>query len=132
MKLGGIVTKALNKADWIAGIASVISRYGGTNIGHLMQDLPKEIEWLMKDPLIRIQYKLFTSPHLYTQLFKLGMMGWLAGQTGLVDAKWGKAGMKVMKGAGIAALVLPGSGPMPRGATGQNFASAKPIGAYQY
>jgi hypothetical protein len=63
----------------------------------------------------QLKYKLLESTHAYTQAFKAGLGVWAFTQLmpGIIPNKYGSIAGKVALGAGIAALVLPGSGPKP-------------------
>ncbi len=110
-----MVSKISSKADLLAGAISVYYRMkeGGVP-GNFFHDIPNELKWLMEDPIARANYKLFQSPHLYTQLVKGGIFLYVLGETGILNKKYSVLGEKIAKGAGFAALLLPGSGPMPR------------------
>lgn len=115
MNIDGIIGKIEDKADWAAGIAAVYLRSleGDFPITDLPASIMTQLGFLFKDPVNIIKYKLWDSTHAYTGLFKIGALLWGAHQVGLVDARYGKIGEKIAKGAGIVALVLPGSGPVP-------------------
>jgi hypothetical protein len=72
-----------------------------------------------------LKYKLIDSPHAATTLFKIGIGAWIASELGVIPAKYGSLGKKVATGAGIAALITPGSGPNEnKSSIQENFRSA--------
>lgn len=112
--ISGIINKLEDKADWVAALASIYSRFGG--------DLSQAFNWYSQNALndllnvtltnpAMIKYKLLDSSHAYTSLFKISLLGWFAGEFGVIPKRYQDLAIKVMKGSGIAALTLPGSGP---------------------
>lgn len=116
ISLGGIKGKIVSKADIVAFLLAAYQRYPdmGRLADHYMNIDPSQYGGLgqalatLKDPKL-LKFKLWDSPHLYTTLFKGGVFAYLAAEMGLIDKKWKKTAVKVMKGSGAAALTLGGS-----------------------
>lgn len=116
MNIGGLKTKLINKADLIAFIASAYERYPDINrlFEHYTNFGEGGFLWQAGATLSDIhllRYKLWESSHLYTTLFKGGLIAYLATELGFIDKKWRKTLEKVLLGSGAAALTLGGSGP---------------------
>lgn len=111
MDIGGILSKIEDKADYAAAAVSIYSRMAETNMSleEYVQRIPAELQSFLRNPIPNIQWKLLNSPHLYTQLFKLGAVLYIGAEAGVIGAKWKTIGAKVAKGAGAVALMSMGS-----------------------
>jgi hypothetical protein len=65
--------------------------------------------------LWKITHKLFRAEHESASIFKIALIGRLIAETGIIPSEYKKLTEKVMLGAGLAALTLPGSGSLPSG-----------------
>lgn len=105
----GIMKKLTDKADLIAFLASGYYRFDGDTgrflRNYTSKDFMQNLKWAIKDP----KFFLWDSDHLYTQLFKGGVYAWLAAEFGIIQPKYKAIAKKVMWGAGVAAMTLPGS-----------------------
>jgi len=63
--------------------------------------------------------KLF-GKHAFGTLVKVGVGLWLAGELGIVPGRYADIGKKVATGAGVAALVMPGSSGSNSGSNSSN------------
>lgn len=104
---------------------------GGTNQGAL-----GELIATLTSPNYLI-FKLFQSNHLYTALVKIGIAGYVAGEVGLIPAKWKNVSKKVAWNAGLVSLILPGSGQRdprnnPNSSIQRNFQNAPLVSALSY
>ncbi len=133
MNFSGILAKLEDHADLIAGLAAAWERY--PNLDELMnyatnpQHIMMEMQATFGSGFAGLKYKLLDSPHLYTGLFKAGAALWILGQVDLIPKRYEDLGGKVAKGAGIAALLLPGSGPIPDVHNGLNSGSNRVFGS---
>jgi len=118
MNFKGITNKLMDKADWLAFLASGYMRYDG-DLGRLAGRyiaIKPALEELQRSLNPRVaQYKLFESPHAYTGIFQASLIGYIACELGVIPSKYKKALTKAMIGSGAAALTLPSSGPEPSG-----------------
>lgn len=105
----GIVNKLSKHADILAFIASGYYRFdgdfGGIIKNYTSKDFLQNLKFTLKNP----KYSLWDSDHLYTMLFKGGVFAYLAAELGIIAPKYKAIAKKVMTGAGIAAMTLPGS-----------------------
>lgn len=146
LKLGGITKKLEDNAAILAFAGSAYSRQpditalinhftnlntegissGSGNYGALGEAI------LTLTDMQQLKYKLIDSDHLYTTLFKVGIGAYLASEFGIIGAKWKSIGKDIAKGAGAAAIVLPGSGPRSNSnVTDSNFLAAPTINSMQ-
>ena len=70
--------------------------------------------------------------HLYSGIFKGGIFAYLLAEIDIIPAKYKKLAKDVMLGSGIAAVVLPGSGPSEQDAGRRNVALVSPPPNLQY
>lgn len=122
LNVSGIMGKLQKNADWVAGLASVYERFNGDLTWAwqwFTKDALNEVMNMLKNPQI-IKYKLLDSPHAYTGIFKMSLIAYLAAEAGLIAPKYKTLAVKAMKGSGVAALVLPGSGPIPENNSHRN------------
>jgi hypothetical protein len=137
MDIGNIGNKILNSveknATVLAAAAAMISRpmEDGQDFGTALQSLathftnlniPKDSQigqggyGALGEAYISITHpdilmrKLFNSNHMYSGMVKVGIVGWVLGELGVLPAKYANLAKKVATGAGIAAIALPGSG----------------------
>lgn len=104
-----VLNKIEEKADWAAALASAYFRIQEDNlsVGDIIANALPNLQASLTPG--GLEWKLWKSPHLFTLLFKAGVLAYLGSDFGLIGAKWKNIGAKVAKGAGAAALVLPGS-----------------------
>ncbi len=84
----------------------------------------------------QLKYKLWDAPHYSTGIFKAAAIVWAIGKiTGMVPTRYEKLAGKVALGAGLAALILPGSGPKENTiarSVSTNFNAAPLTTSYEY
>ena len=132
--LKGIQKKLMDKADWVAFLASTWERYDGNISGILGHYISLDPEHGFLNELRRnltnigsLKWSLWESPHLYTTIFKISTMARLGVEVGLIPPKYKKTLEKAMLGSGIAAITLPGSGPEPSSGSNRSLGSENPM-----
>ena len=77
-----------------------------------------------------LKFKLLESPHLYTMEFKLGIAAYIAGELGIIPAKYGELGKNIAIGGAIAAVTTGGPHNMSK-STRENAQAAPTMAAAQ-
>ena len=121
----------MDKADWITALLCAYQKFGG-NLEQIFShytstEVIREITDLRPE---NISYKLWRSDNTYTQIFKMGIYGYILAEIGIIPPKYKKTINKVLMGSGIAAMTLPGSGPA-RNSSG-NFGSSGNSETWRY
>lgn len=147
-----IISTVEKNATILAAAGSMLGRFAEGSpvdpIGDLVNFFTMQSSWnvmtelnhTLNDPnglIGNLKWKLWQSPHVPTQLFKVGLALYAAGEIGLIPSKYGNIGKKVATGAGIAAILIPASPPESQAAFGslttqQNFARAPMIQNMRY
>ena len=107
----------MDNAHWITFLLAGYERFQG-DLGQLFDYYVKLKPYNAMQETMKtlgnielLKYKLLHSPHAYTGLFKLGLMGWFGIQFGIIPSKYKKTVEKILMGSGFAAVTLIGSGP---------------------
>ena len=145
MNIGGIPSKVLGAVQKNAmpltvggGMLARMMEQSGGDVFQAVQDLVRYatstgtdglLEELKKDTdLTYLLHKLFGTNHLYATLLKVGIAAWIAGELGVIPAKYKKLGQDVATGSAIAGVLSWGSGGFNNGT--QKFLSQAPT--YNY
>lgn len=115
--LGTAVARASeqSQSDPIGALVGMLNplQDPGLNGAGPVHELLSDIGMLGGNPLTNLKWKLWDAPHIPTMAFKLSTGLWIAAKLGIpYIEKYEQVLAKVAKGSALAALMLPGSGPM--------------------
>lgn len=124
-KIDNIIGKVEDKADWAAFGIGVYERL--PDISALMKYFTSRqvLDELKKDTNLQYLWnKLWNSDHLYSTMFKYSVIAYIAGELGILPARYKKIAEKVAWGSGLAGAVSwghGGSGGSGSGGSGHGF-----------